>query len=196
MRHVLAAVLLIIYASYTVVMLRLRRAVDARVEHGLYFEAIFRGEALKPRAWPTAAQVSSELARYWSAHRVRRSDHPVLRTRQSESRRALADPESARDRAAGKIQLGGLDPAEQGPSRACQHHRCDGLPVLHPGRAGTCVFAVAPDQRRVARRHDRACIGGLLFINLRDSKLGTPALAIGGAAYAVFIVGLVCLGAF
>ncbi|HEY6395540.1 MAG TPA: hypothetical protein VIX12_08995, partial [Candidatus Binataceae bacterium] len=36
---------------------------------------------------------------------------------------------------------------------------------------------------------------GLLFINLRDSELGTPTLFVGGAAYAVFIVGLSVLRA-
>jgi hypothetical protein len=35
----------------------------------------------------------------------------------------------------------------------------------------------------------------ILFINLRDSKLGTPTLAIGGVAYAIFVVGLWHLGA-
>jgi cation:H+ antiporter len=34
----------------------------------------------------------------------------------------------------------------------------------------------------------------VLFINLRDSELGTPTLLIGGAAYAIFIAGLVRLG--
>jgi hypothetical protein len=35
----------------------------------------------------------------------------------------------------------------------------------------------------------------ILYINVRDSKLGTPTLMIGGAAYAVFIAGLGYLGA-
>jgi len=35
----------------------------------------------------------------------------------------------------------------------------------------------------------------ILFINLRDSKLGTPTLAMGGVAYAIFVVGLWHLGA-
>jgi cation:H+ antiporter len=36
---------------------------------------------------------------------------------------------------------------------------------------------------------------GILFLNLRDSELGTPTLMIGGAAYAIFIGGLGYLGA-
>ena len=40
-RHVLAVGLLIVYASYTVVMLRLKRAAGAEVGHGLYFESFF-----------------------------------------------------------------------------------------------------------------------------------------------------------
>jgi cation:H+ antiporter len=35
----------------------------------------------------------------------------------------------------------------------------------------------------------------ILWINLRDSRLGTPTLMIGGAAYAIFIAGLAWLGA-
>jgi cation:H+ antiporter len=35
----------------------------------------------------------------------------------------------------------------------------------------------------------------ILYINVRDSELGTPTLMIGGAAYAVFIAGLGHLGA-
>jgi cation:H+ antiporter len=35
----------------------------------------------------------------------------------------------------------------------------------------------------------------MLYINLRDSELGTPSLIAGGAAYAAFIAGLGWLGA-
>ncbi|MGA6972460.1 MAG: hypothetical protein WBY93_12565, partial [Candidatus Binatus sp.] len=58
LRRVLAVVLLIVYASYTVVMLRLKRAAGAEVEHGLYFESIFRGNGLEPRGFTIAAQVT------------------------------------------------------------------------------------------------------------------------------------------
>jgi len=34
----------------------------------------------------------------------------------------------------------------------------------------------------------------ILYINLRDSELGTPTLMIGAAAYAIFLVGLWYLG--
>jgi hypothetical protein len=36
----------------------------------------------------------------------------------------------------------------------------------------------------------------ILFINLRDSELGTPTLMIGGIEYAIFLGGLVYLGIF
>jgi cation:H+ antiporter len=61
-RHIFAAALLIVYASYSVVMLRLKRAADAEVEHGLYFESIFRGNPLEPRGFATAAQVVAGVA--------------------------------------------------------------------------------------------------------------------------------------
>jgi hypothetical protein len=35
----------------------------------------------------------------------------------------------------------------------------------------------------------------ILYINLRDSELGTTTLMIGGAAYAIFLLGLGYLGA-
>src|SRR5260370_26033347 len=56
-RRLLAVTLLIVYASYCVVMLRLKRAAGAEVDHGLYLESIFRGNPLEPRGWAIAAQV-------------------------------------------------------------------------------------------------------------------------------------------
>ena len=35
----------------------------------------------------------------------------------------------------------------------------------------------------------------ILYINLRDSELGTPTLMFGGAAYTIFLIGLWNLGA-
>ena len=58
LRHLLAVALLIVYASYSVVMLRLKRAAGAELEHGLYLESIFRGNPLEPRGWVIAAQVT------------------------------------------------------------------------------------------------------------------------------------------
>src|SRR5208337_4996366 len=36
---------------------------------------------------------------------------------------------------------------------------------------------------------------GLLFVNLREGELGTLSLMVGGAAYAIFLAGLLILGA-
>src|SRR5260370_18509662 len=57
LRHVLAIALLIVYASYLVVMLRLKRAAGVELEHGLYVESIFRGNPHEPRGWAIGAQV-------------------------------------------------------------------------------------------------------------------------------------------
>src|ERR1035441_5997624 len=58
LRHVLAVALLIVYASYAVVMLRLKRVAGAKVGRGLYFESILRGNPLDPRGFAIAAQVT------------------------------------------------------------------------------------------------------------------------------------------
>ncbi len=195
-RHLLAAALLMVYASYTVVMLRLKRATDARVDHGLYFESIFGGNSLQPRAWTTAAQVIAGVAAIlvgaiefvdqiivFSAHahlnpgvlslmlsplatELPEKYNSVIWIRQGKDHLALAN-------ITGAMVFQSCIPVALGLALSPWH-------LTNPELlAGTIALASA----------------AILFINLRDSKLGTPTLAIGGLAYAVFIVGLVHLGA-
>ena len=56
-RRVAAIGLLVIYAAYSLVMLRLPRAGGIELEHGLYFERIFGGTPLVPRFRVTSLQV-------------------------------------------------------------------------------------------------------------------------------------------
>ena len=195
-RHLLAAALLIVYASYTVVMLRLKRAAGARVEHGLYFEAIFRGNSFEPRAWATAAQVVVGVGAIlvgaiefvdqiilFSAHahlnpgvlslmlsplatELPEKYNSVIWIRQSKDHLALAN-------ITGAMVFQSCIPVALGLAFSPWHLTSPEL------LAGTIALASS----------------AILFINLRDSKLGTPTLALGGAAYAVFIAGLVRLGA-
>ncbi|MGD0074538.1 MAG: sodium:calcium antiporter [Candidatus Binataceae bacterium] len=56
-RCTVAIGLLIVYALYCVLMLRIQRDDEAAVEHGLYLEMISRGDPLNPRTWLVAIQV-------------------------------------------------------------------------------------------------------------------------------------------
>ena len=195
-RHFFAAALLIVYASYTVVMLRLKRAIGARVEHGLYFESIFGGNSREPRAWATTAQVVVGVGAIlfgaiefvdqiilFSAHahlnpgvlslmlsplatELPEKYNSVIWIRQGKDHLALAN-------ITGALVFQSCIPVALG--LAFSPWQLTNSELL----AGTIALVSA----------------AILFINLRDSKLGTPTLAIGGAAYAVFVVGLVHLGA-
>jgi cation:H+ antiporter len=195
-RHLLAAALLIIYASYSVVMLRLKRAAGARVEHGLYFESIIGGNSHQPRSWTTAAQVIIGVAAILvgaiefvdqiivfsaRAHlnpgvlslmlsplatELPEKYNSVIWIRQGKDHLALAN-------ITGAMVFQSCIPVAFGLALSPWHLS---KPEL---LAGTIALLSA----------------GILFINLRDSKLGTPTLAIGGLAYAIFVIGLWHLGA-
>ena len=195
LRHVLAVALLIVYASYTVVMLRLKRADDAEVEHGLYFESIFRGNPLEPSAMATVAQVIVGVLAIligavefvdkiiiFSAHahlnpgvlslmlsplatELPEKYNSVVWIRQGKDHLALAN-------ITGAMVFQSCIPVALGLAFSPWHLTSPEL------LAGSIALASVV----------------ILFFNLRDSELGTPTLMIGGAAYAVFIVGLVYLG--
>lgn len=57
LRYATAGALLIIYLVYAVIMLRMTRSADSVVDHGLYFEAVVGGDPSKPRKFATIAQV-------------------------------------------------------------------------------------------------------------------------------------------
>jgi cation:H+ antiporter len=195
-RHLLAAALLIIYASYSVVMLRLKRAADARVEHGLYFESIIGGNSHQPRSWTTAVQVIVGVAAILvgaiefvdqivlfsaQAHlnpgvlslmlsplatELPEKYNSVIWIRQSKDHLALAN-------ITGAMVFQSCIPVALGLAFSPWHLSSPEL------LAGAIALVSA----------------AILFINLRDSKLGTPTLAMGGLAYAIFVYGLWHLGA-
>jgi cation:H+ antiporter len=195
-RHVLAVALLIVYASYTVVMLRLKRAAAVEVEHGLYFESWFRGNPLEPRGWTTAAQVIVGVGAIligavefvdkivlFAAHahlnpgvlslmlsplatELPEKYNSVVWIRQGKDHLALAN-------ITGAMVFQSCIPVALGLAYSPWH-------LTNPELlAGAIALASVV----------------ILYINLRDSELGTPTLMIGGAAYAAFIVGLIYLGA-
>jgi len=195
-RHVLAVALLIVYASYAVVMLRLRRASDAEVEHGLYFESIFRGNPLEPRALATVAQVIVGVIAIligavefvdqivaFSAHahlnpgvlslilsplatELPEKYNSVVWIRQRKDHLALAN-------ITGAMVFQSCIPVALGLAFSPWHLTDSEL------LAGTLALASV----------------AILYIKLRDSQLGTPTLMVGGAAYAIFLIGLRYLGA-
>ena len=195
LRHVLAIALLTAYTSYTVVMLRLTRAADAEVEHGLYFESIFRGDPLEPRALAIAAQVFVGVIAIligavdfvdkiilFSAHahlnpgvlslmvsplatELPEKYNSVVWIRQGKDHLALAN-------ITGAMVFQSCIPVALGLVFSPWH--LTNAELL----AGSVTLASVV----------------ILYINLRDSELGTPALMIGGAAYAIFLIGLGYLG--
>ena len=197
LRHVLAVALLIVYASYAVVMLRLKRAAGTQLVHGLYFESILRGNPLEPRASATAAQVivgvlailigSVEFVDQivvFSAYahlnpgvlslllsplatELPEKYNSVVWIRQGKDHLALAN-------ITGAMVFQSCIPVALGLAFSPWHLTSPEL------LAGSIALASA----------------AILYLNVRDSKLGTPALMIGAAAYAIFLIGLWRLGAF
>jgi cation:H+ antiporter len=196
LRHVFAVGLLIVYATYSIVMLRLKRATGVEIEHGLYLESILRGNPIEPRAWTTAAQVILGVGAIligavefvdqiilFSAHahlnpgvlslilsplatELPEKYNSVVWIRQGKDHLALAN-------ITGAMVFQSCIPVALGLAYSPWH-------LTNPELlAGSIALASVV----------------ILYINLRDSELGTPTLMIGGAAYAIFLAGLGWLGA-
>ena len=197
LRHVLAVALLIVYASYAVVMLRLKRAAGVQLVHGLYFEAIVRGNPLDPRASAIAAQVIVGVLAIligavefvdqivvFSAHAhlnpgVLSLLLSPLATELPEKYNSVVWIRDGKDHLAlanitGAMVFQSCIPVALGLAFSPWHLASPEL------LAGSIALASA----------------AILYINLRDSELGTPTLMIGAAAYAIFLIGLWRLGAF
>jgi cation:H+ antiporter len=196
LRHILAVALLAVYAGYSIVMLRLKRADDAEVEHGLYFESIFRGKPFEPRAWTTLAQVAVGVGAIlfgaiefvdqlilFSAHahlnpgvlslilsplatELPEKYNSVIWIRRKKDHLALAN-------ITGAMVFQSCIPVALGLALSPWH-------LTGPELLAGAITLVS---------------SAILFFNLRDSELGTPTLAIGGVAYAIFLIGLRHLGA-
>ena len=196
LRHILAIALLAVYAGYSIVMLRLKRADDAEVEHGLYFESIFRGKPFEPRAWTTLAQVVVGVGAIlfgaiefvdqlilFSAHahlnpgvlslilsplatELPEKYNSVIWIRRKKDHLALAN-------ITGAMVFQSCIPVALGLALSPWH-------LTGPEMLAGAITLVS---------------SAILFFNLRDSELGTPTLAIGGVAYAIFLIGLRRLGA-
>ena len=196
-RRAAAIGLLIIYAAYSVIMLRLPRAEGIELEHGLYFERIFRGKPLAPRFRVTSLQVVAGViailigANAFVDQIVLFSHHAKLNpgvlslilsplaTELPEKYNSVVWIRQGKDHLAvanitGAMVFQACIPVAIGLAFSPWH--------LTPAEllAGTIGLISS----------------AILFINVRDGELGTPTLMTGGVAYVAFLVGLALLGLF
>lgn len=196
-RRILAVILLLIYAGYAAVILRLKRDRESEVEHGLYLELFTAGDPSKPRGAPIAAQVAVGLiailfgAREFVQQIVFLSRHVNLNPGVlSLILSPLATELPEKYNAVVWIRQGKDNLALANITGAMVFQSC--IPVAL-GLAFTPWRLGHPELLAGAIAIASA---GLLWVNLHDGELGTPTLMLGGVAYVVFIAGLGWLGAF
>ena len=195
-RYALGAILLAVYASYAVVILKLRRSAETQVEHGLHLERMLGGNSFDPRGWSTVMQILIGVAAiligayvfvdqivFLSQHanlspgvlslilsplatELPEKYNAVVWIRQSKDNLALAN-------ITGAMVFQSCIPVALGLVFTPWH-----LSSAELLGGAIAVFSA-----------------GLLYVNLHDGELGTPTLIVGGVAYAVFIAGLGWLGA-
>jgi len=197
MRQVAVALLIAVYVSYAVVILRLKRSAEIEVEHGLYTERLFRGNPEAPRSWATTLQVIVGTAgilvgAYAFVNQiVFLSEHAHLRPGVlSLILSPLATELPEKYNAVVWIRQGKDSLALANITGAMVFQSC--IPVAL-GLVFTQWRLSPPELMGGAIATISAA---LLYLNVRDGELGTPTLAIGGIAYAAFIAGLGWLGAF
>jgi cation:H+ antiporter len=195
-RYALGAILLAVYASYAVVILKLRRSAETEVEHGLHLERVLGGNPFDPHGRSTVMQVLIGVVAiligayvfvdqivFLSQHanlspgvlslilsplatELPEKYNAVVWIRQSKDNLALAN-------ITGAMVFQSCIPVALGLVFTPWH-----LTSAELLGGAIAVFSAA-----------------LLYVNLRDGELGTPTLIVGGIAYAVFIAGLGWLGA-
>ena len=195
-RYALGAILLAVYASYAVVILKLRRSTETEVEHGLHLERVLGGNPFDPHGRSTVMQVLIGVVAiligayvfvdqivFLSQHanlspgvlslilsplatELPEKYNAVVWIRQSKDNLALAN-------ITGAMVFQSCIPVALGLVFTPWH-----LTSAELLGGAIAVFSAA-----------------LLYVNLRDGELGTPTLIVGGVAYAVFIAGLGWLGA-
>jgi cation:H+ antiporter len=196
-RHALAVALLAVYAAYSIVMLRLKRAEEAKPGHGLYLESLLWGIPQNPRTLVIVLQVGIGLGAIivgafefvdqivLFSHRANLNPGVLslilspLATELPEKYNSVVWIRQRKDH----LALANI-------TGAMVFQSC--IPVAL-GLAFTPWHLSPPDLLAGAVGLVSAA---LLFVNVRDGKLGTPTLMIGGIGYAVFIGGLMVLGVF
>lgn len=196
-RYVIAFLLLALYCTYGVLMLRMRRASDIELEHGLYFEAIFGGNPLEPRLFMAVAQVfvgvlaillgATEFVEQiilFSRHvglnpgvlslilsplatELPEKYNSVVWIRQRKDNLALAN-------ITGAMVFQSCIPAALGIAFTPWH-------LSHAELLAGAIGLIS---------------ASLLYYNVRKGELRTATLMLGGAAYVIFIAGLAVMGLF
>lgn len=195
-RYAVGAILLAVYASYAVVILRIKRDAETEVEHGLHLELLLGGNPADPRGWPTVLQVllgtvAILLGAYAFVEQiVFLSRHANLNPGVlSLILSPLATELPEKYNAVVWIRQGKDNLALANITGAMVFQSC--IPVAL-GLAFT-PWHLSPSE--LLGGAIAVLSAALLYVNLRDGELGTPTLIVGGAAYAAFIAGLGWLGA-
>ncbi|HVA40106.1 MAG TPA: hypothetical protein VNF49_05540, partial [Candidatus Binataceae bacterium] len=195
-RYVLGAILLAVYASYAVAILKLKRDAETSVEHGLYLERLLGGNPSDPRGRATILQVLlGTIAIVLGAYIF--VDQIVLFSRHANLNPGvlslilspLATELPEKYNAVVWIRQSKDNLALANITGAMVFQSC--IPVAL-GLAFTPWHLSSPELLGGAIAIFSAA---LLYLNLRDGELGTPTLLVGGVAYAAFIAGLRWLGA-
>jgi len=196
-REVAAAALLITYAAYGAILLRIGRDAEDRLEQGLYLERFIAGASERPRLWAILLQLVIALAAIFLGARgfidqlVNLSRHAgvkagllslivsPLATELPEKYNSVVWIRQSKDH----LAMGNI-------TGAMVFQSC--IPV---------ALGLLFTQWRLSRVELLACAvalgsGALLFINSGEREVGTSTLVLGGAAYVVFLVGLRVLRAF
>lgn len=196
-RHLAALGLLILYVAYSRRMLKLERADGVELDHGLYFERIFRGDPLAPRLGITLAQVTAGVlailvgADEFVDQIILFSHHANLNPGVlSLILSPLATELPEKYNSVVWIRQGKDHLALANITGAMVFQSC--IPVAL-GLAFSPWRLTPPELLAGAIGLISAAI---LYFNVRDGELGTPTLMIGGVAYGVFLAGLGLLGLF
>ncbi|MFZ0889480.1 MAG: hypothetical protein WA005_13585 [Candidatus Binataceae bacterium] len=195
-RRIIALALLGVYGIYAATMLRLERSPESAVEHGLYAELLMGGSPDAPRGLAIAAQVIVAMfaillgAREFVEQVVLLSGHlglnpgvvslilSPLATELPEKYNSVVWIRQRKDH----LALANI-------TGAMVFQSC--IPVSL-GLAFTAWHLTPPE---LLAGGIALVSAGLLFVNLREGELGTLSLMVGGAAYAIFLAGLLILGA-
>lgn len=195
-RRGLAAALLAIYGCYGYVMLRISRAMGIELEHGLYLERALGGDQMNPRSFTVTLQVvfgtfliilgAREFVEQIVAFSVHAHVNPgvlslilsPLATELPEKYNSVVWIRQRKDHLAlanitGAMVFQSCIPVAIGLAFSSWH-------LTHAELLGAGVALAS---------------SVVLYVNLRDAELGTPTLMLGGVAYAIFIAGLIFVGA-
>jgi cation:H+ antiporter len=196
-RRVAAIGLIVIYAGYSVAMLRLKRVEGIELERGLYFERIFRGNPLAPRFRVTFAQVvTGVLAILIGANAF--VDQIVLFSHHANLNPGvlslilspLATELPEKYNSVVWIRQGKDHLALANITGAMVFQAC--IPVA----IGLVLSGWQLSPAELLAGGIGVISSALLYVNVRDGKLGTATLMAGGVAYAIFLGGLGAMGLF